>query len=226
MKTEFHSLYWDNIDHRIVDAQSKVFHKFKIPIMYTKGNHPHGTWMNAICRNSDADILVYFDADCVPLDREIVYESIEYAAKNNSFVGLAQVTNHISPCSHIFAAPSFFVITKSCYEQLGQPSFSETPRADVAEEVSYAAENVKKRYKCLYPTRFDGVPVEGVWRLSNYGLYGIGTLFQDRIYHLYQSRFNHNVELFMRRCDQICSDKFDVTGMYDSLKKFSGKIVD
>jgi hypothetical protein len=166
----------------------------------------------------------FFDADCVPLDRDIVEESIDYVTKNDSFLGIAQASNHVPPYSHIFATPAFFVITRSCYIGLGQPSFSETPRSDVAEEISYIAEERSKRYKCLYPTRFDGVPVEGVWRLSNYGLFGIGTLFQDRIYHLYQGRFNHNVELFVKRCEQICAGNFDVSVMHDCLKQFNGKI--
>jgi hypothetical protein len=225
MKITAHSLHWQNVDPRVVDAQKKVFDRFELPINYTKANYPHGAWMDQICRGLDSDVFIFFDADCVPLDREIVDESVAYAVENNTFVGLAQASNHIPPFTHIFAAPSFFVITKACYEQLGQPSFSETKRSDVAQEVSYIAEEKRKRYKCLYPTRFDSVPVEGVWRLSNYGLYGIGTLFQDRVYHLYQGRFNHNVELFVRRCEQICNGKFDMQGMHDSLKNFSGRIV-
>jgi hypothetical protein len=105
------------------------------------------------------------------------------------------------------------------------PSFSENSRSDVAEEVSYVAEAKGKRYRCLYPTRFDGIPLEGVWRLSNYGFFGIGTLFADKIYHLYQGRFNKNVELFCRRCDQIVEGKFDMSGMHDSLSEFRGNVV-
>jgi hypothetical protein len=225
MKAEIHSLHWNNVDQRLVQAQKTVLDKFGLSINYTKGNYPHGAWMDHVCRNSDADVLVFFDADCVPLDREIVDESIAYAIKNDSFVGLAQASNHIPPFSHVFAAPSFFVITRSCYEKLGSPSFSETRRSDVAQELSYIAEEKRKRYRCLYPTKFDGVPVEGVWRLSNYGLYGIGTLFANRVYHLYQGRFNHNVDLFCRRCEQIVQGNFDVTEMHDSLKEFDGKVV-
>lgn len=225
MNAQIHSLHWDNVDSRLVSGQKKVFDKFGLSINYTKGNYPHGAWMDHICQHSEADVFIFFDADCIPLNRKVIDESIEYVLRNDSFVGLAQASNHIPPYSHVFAAPSFFVITKSCYEKLGSPSFSETKRSDVAQELSYIAEERRKRYRCLYPTKFDGVPLEGVWRLSNYGYYGIGTLFGDSIYHLYQGRFNYNVDLFCKRCEQVICDRFDTTEMYDSLKEFRGKVV-
>jgi hypothetical protein len=225
MKVTAHTLCWNNVDPRILNSHAQVMEKFDLSVNYTKANIPHGTWMNAVCRDLDSDVFVFFDADCVPLDRAIVDETIKYAIANDTFMGIAQASNHIPPYNHIFAAPAFFVITKSCYRSLGNPSFSENSRSDVAEEVSHVAEISRKRYRCLYPTRFDGVPVEGVWRLSNYGYFGIGTLFADRIYHLYQGRFNKNVELFVRRCDQIVRGEFDMTGMHDSLKEFDGRVV-
>jgi hypothetical protein len=225
MTVTVHSLHWDNINPKVVDAQKKVLDALEIPIGYTKINAPHGAWMDHVCRNAKSDVLVFFDADCAPLDREIFDESVGYAIENNTFVGVAQASNHIPPRSHVFAAPAFFVITKSCYEHLGMPSFSENSRSDVAEEVSYVAEAKGKRYRCLYPTKFDGIPLGGVWRLSNYGFFGIGTLFANKIYHLYQGRLNKNVELFCRRCDQIVQGKFDVAGMHDSLSEFRGKVV-
>ncbi len=44
--------------------------------------------------------------------------------------------------------------------------------------------------------------------LSNLGYYGIGTVFDNSIYHLYQSRMAENIELFVKRCDQVTEDNF------------------
>ena len=104
MKITAHSLHWQNVDPRVVDAQKKVFDRFELPINYTKANYPHGAWMDQICRGLDSDVFIFFDADCVPLDREIVDESVAYAIENNTFVGLAQASNHIPPFTHVFAA--------------------------------------------------------------------------------------------------------------------------
>lgn len=223
MKISINSLHWDNYNQEIVEAQKKVFEKFEIPVNYTKATVRHGQWMDYICRTIDADIFVFFDADCMILNRQIFDNSIRYALENDSFVGAAQASNHIFPYSHIFAAPCFYVMTKSCYVQLGQPSYMENRRSDVAEEVSYVAEEKGKRYKAIYPNRFDGVPNQGVYRLGNYGYYGIGTVYQDSIYHLYESRYSTNVELFKRRCDEILKDNFNFETMFNSLDEFEDK---
>jgi hypothetical protein len=225
MKVSIHCLYWSTVNPSVFENHKMVLDKFELPAFYTKKNIPHGMWMNNVCNNFDSDVFVFFDIDCVPLERKIFDDSLEYVIKHNTFLGNAQASNHIKPMSHVFAAPSFFMITKDCYNELGKPTFSETSRSDVAQEVSYIAEERGKRYKCIYPTKFEGIPLEGVWRLSNYGLYGIGTLFQDKIYHLFQGRFNKNVELFGKRCQEIMRDSFDMSEMHDSLGEFNGPIV-
>lgn len=217
MQISVHSLHWNNYNQEIVDAHKKVFDKFEIPINYTKATVRHGLWMDYICKNTDADVFVFFDADCIPLNRKIFDDSIKYAVENNTFVGAAQASNHIFPYSHIFAAPCFHVMTKSCYVELGEPSYLETDRSDVAEEVSYVAEFKNKKYKAIYPTKYDDIPGQGLYKLGNYGNYGIGTVYQDSIYHLFESRFEKNVNLFKVRCEQVLSNTFDTTSMFNSI---------
>lgn len=226
MKVEYFTLHWDNVDARILESHKKVMNHFNIPIQYMNMNIDHGTWMTSIIRNTNADVYVFFDIDCVPLSKDVIDYSIHYAVENDSMIGNAQVSNHIYPFTHVFVAPSFFVITKSCYKLLGMPSFYPTQRSDVAEEVSYKAEEIGKRYKCFYPVKFDGIPKkDGVWRLSNYGYYGIGTLYDDKIYHLFESRWGDHIDLFEKRCEQIIKGEFDISTMYDSKEEFYGKKV-
>lgn len=226
MNVSYYTLHWDNVDSRILESHKKVMSHFNIPIQYMDMNIDHGTWMTSIIRNTISDVYVFFDIDCVPLSKEVVDYSINYAIENNSMIGAAQVSNHIPPFTHVFVAPCFFVISRSCYEELGKPSFYPTMRSDVAEEVSYVAEERGKRYKCFYPIKFDGVPKkDGVWRLSNYGYYGIGTLYDNKIYHLFESRWGDHIELFQKRCNQIIEGNFDTSTMYDSKEEFYGKKV-
>jgi hypothetical protein len=224
MKVSVHSLYFPNINPTVVECHKKVYQKFEIPVQYTAMNRPpirqipcdHGIWMDETIKNNDSDVFVFTDIDCVPLTRDIFMEGLKYVIQNDSFIGTAQASNHIHPRSHVFASPAFFFITKNCHNKMGSPSFKETNRSDVAQEVSYIAEERGINYRCWYPTKFDGVPMSGLWKLSNYGTYGIGTLFADKIYHLYESRFNANVDLFQKRCDQILSDNFITDGMTNS----------
>lgn len=217
MNISVHTLHWDNADPRIVTAHKKVFDSFNIPVIYTSQNLDHGSWLSAICKNSTADVAVFFDIDCVPLSRKAIFDCAEYARKNKTFIGTAQAANHLHPYIHTYASPAFMAMSLNGYKELGEPYFNATEALDVAENVSYVAYFKKHRYRCLYPTLFDLKP-NADWALTNYGRYGIGTLFSDKVYHLYQGRYAHRfpemLDLFERRCDQIVEGKFTTDGMH------------
>ena len=107
---------------------------------------------------------------------------------------------------------------------MGKPSFVENSRSDVAQEVSYVAEDMMVPYKSLYPTHFEREPVEGVWRLGNYGYYGIGTVFANSVYHLFQGRYQQNADLYKIRCQQIVDGTFTTEGMFSALDLYNGRI--
>lgn len=217
MKIELHTLYWDN-GTRLVEAQKKVFEHFGVNVNYTHANGVgHGAWMNRVMDNTDSDVVGFIDNDCVVTNKDIIDHCAHYAFTHNSFIGAAQATNHIKPYSHIFAAPCFLFVSKKAYENLGRPTFAETPRSDVAEEFSYLAEEAALPYRALYPTHFEREPIEGLWKLSNFGYYGIGTHFMGGIYHLYQGRYNTNVELFEQRCEEIINGTFSLEGAHNSI---------
>jgi len=215
MKIEFNTLYWNNTDERMVHAQKSVMDHFNIPINYYNEDVPHGSWMDRVCWNSNSDIIGFFDLDCVPINYHKIIECVKYVQKSKTFLGVAQTSNHISPKSHIYAAPAFFLVHKECFNMM-RSSFSETKRGDVAEEFSYVAETAGVKYRCLYPTTFEGEPTGGVWPLSNFGYYGIGTTFANTVYHLYQARFSSNIELFIKRCQEIINGTFDNSFHIDS----------
>lgn len=196
-----------------------VFDYLDIPIKQHKERKLHGLWMNEVIEDSDSDIIGFFDADCVPTNTEIVKNSIDYVKENRTFLGLAQATNNKGDPSHIFAAPSFFIIHKDCYDFMGKPSFLETNRSDVAQEVTYKAESLGIGFKLIYPSFYEEIPVSSggkPWPLSNYGSFGIGTLFEGGIYHLYQGREARNVNLFQLRSHQIVDNSFTTKGMKSS----------
>jgi hypothetical protein len=219
MNVSIFSLYWDN-GKSLYELNKKVTDHFELNVNYHNLNNiRHGHWMDNIMHNCNSEVIGFFDVDCIPTNRDIVEKSISYVVENNSFIGIAQASNHIPPCSHIFAAPAFFFITKDCYmNRLNKPSFLENERSDVAEEVSYVAEEKNVKYRCFYPTHFERPSTEGVWDLSNYGKFAIGTHFNGGIYHLYQGRFANNVALFNERCNQIISGNFSTQNMISSIE--------
>lgn len=210
---ELNTLAWPNADPRLVRAHLHVCKHLGLDVAYTMEEVPHGLWMDKTLASSASDIVGFLDVDCVPLNRQAIDAAVQYVAQTKSFIGLAQVSNHIPPCSHIFAAPAFFFIWRETWEKLGRPTFLETPQADVAENVSYSAEVQGLRYKTLFPVAYTKPAREGIWNLHTYGVYGIGTLFEGGVYHLYQGRFPDNVELFEKVCESICNNTFSTQGM-------------
>ena len=212
MKAEIHSLNWPSSDPRLAEEQKAIFDYFRLPLSQHHRKLDHSLWMDAVLQQSRADVVLFVDNDCVPLTRAAVMEALHWAAKQNSFLGLAQATNHINKGVHIFAAPAFLAISRTAWTRLGQPSCRPTQRGDVAEELSWRAEEQGLTYKAWYPTHFHHPSREGLWRLGNYGTYGIGSVFADRVFHLYQGRFADNVELFVRVCTDIRNDCFSTEG--------------
>ena len=225
LRVEINTLYWEGSPPELINAHKKVTNHFQIPVNYYDHTIRHGEWMDHVCENSSSDIIGFLDGDCVPLSKKAVIRSVNYVKENNTFMGIVQASNHIPPKSHIYAAPAFFFITKDCWRRLGT-SFRETARSDVAEEICYVAENKGIRYRGIYPTSYEREPIEGVWRLGNYGFYGVGTVFEDFCYHLYQGRMGSNLELFVKRCDEIVSNTFDASEFISSTNfNYKGNIV-
>lgn len=224
MKVEFNTLHWNNVPQEVLYNHRKIVDYFNISVNYYSENTRHGEWMDRVCAESDSDIIGFFDCDCIPLSREKILECIEFVAKTETFIGAAQASNHIPPKTHIFAAPAFFLVSKKCWQQVNT-SFLETPRSDVCEEFAYNAESKGVRYRCLYPDTFDDEPYEGVWPLHNYGYYGLGTVFENTVYHLYQIRAGNNVERFVETCNKVLNNQ-PVIGRYCSKTYyFPGRVV-
>ena len=225
MKISLNTLYFPNSNPEFIEAAKSVHQKFDLVINYHEHAVRHGAWMDHVINESTADVVGFLDIDCIPLTANAVKDMIKFVAKNKSIAGCAQATNHIPPMSHIFVAPCCFFIWRPLWEAIGRPSFTETNRSDVCQEVCYVAEANGVRMKALYPSFFEREPEEGVWRLHNYGLYGVGTTFQNQFYHLYQSRFQSNVDLFIQRCKEVVDGTFTTDGMFESTDfSFQGRI--
>lgn len=213
IKCSIHSLVWPNSDVRLIQNHKKVCDYFNINVEYHQEKIDHGEWMNNVILQSDSEIVGFMDVDCVPFCRSIVDHAISWVAQHKSFLGIAQVSNHIPPYSHIYAGPAFYFMWRETWEKLNRPTFCATPQADVAENVSYMAEISRVFYKTLYPTHYTKAPRDGLWRLHTYGDFGIGTVYEGGVYHLYEGRFAEQIDLFSEVCEQIVQEKFTTQGM-------------
>lgn len=222
LKAQINCLYWDNTNPKIVEYHQKVMNYFNIPVVYTNKNIHHGIWIDEVLNTSDADIIGFIDSDCIPLTPNAIIEAINRTAEGY-LVGNAQVTNCIKAKHDLFCAPSFLAISKDYYKKIGSPSAVNNKRSDVAQEITRAAVEKEKRIKMYFPTSFQSVPVGGIWRLSGYGSYGVGTIFDEKFYHLFQARFQKNVDLFINTCECVLrGDLKSINRQYDCKGEYAG----
>lgn len=217
MKTSIHTLAWDNISEKVIGTHKKVTEHFNLNVNYYHQNSPHGIWMKDVLNQSSDDVVGFLDIDCVPTNKHVVPFVQNYVFDNQTFLGITQCSSFPGPEPeqryHIYAAPSFYFIYREKWIDLGCPGFAEGNNCDVGQCTTKTAEHATLPYQCLYPTHYDKPASYPEWRLSNYGYYGIGTHYQGGVYHLYESRNNNNIDLFVSRCDQIIDGTFSTSGM-------------
>ena len=197
------SLYWANIDKKLVKTQADVFHHLGFEIEQTlETGLNHGVFLDRIMASlGDEDIMLCVDIDCFPTNRDIVNHAFAQAAAGR-LIGCSQVSAHID-ANRIFTAPMFLALSKRLWQNLGAPSFCETPNGDIAQQVHDCAvqAGVEIEYlapwACLIPK----------WSLAGQALYGVGTFYRGGIFHLFQSRTSPFTFAFYKVADDVLQDR-------------------
>jgi hypothetical protein len=222
MKLSINTLCWTNSNPILKEYHSKVLSKFCYDVEYTHENIPHGMWMNKILNSKKADVYLFLDVDCVPMYPWVIQDTLEYVERGY-MVGNAQVTNCINAKHDLFCAPSFLMISNDYYESLGKPNCNNNARSDVAQELTRSAVASSKRIKMYFPSSFQGVGPGGIWRLGPYGYYGLGTIFDESTFHMFNSRDNVSIEKFTSTCEKILSNKQnEIDRRFDSKLEYDG----
>jgi hypothetical protein len=207
---QVHTLYWPDLDKRFPSAHKLLMEQFNIPVNYHETQISHGDWLDRILRSSRAEVVGFLDVDCIPLHPAAITNVAQSALSNKTISGIVQVANDIAPMSHIYISPACIFIHRRTYHELGSPSLkAKERRYDVAELLSKRAAARGIRTIGLFPTHYEKEGKNGVWRLHNYGFYGIGSVYGgNQFYHLWQCRYPSNAELFQKRCSEVISGAF------------------
>lgn len=216
MKATIYSVFMDNIPWQVLDAQKRVMDKMTdIEFVQYRTDRSHAETLDFIAENSDDDVMIFMDIDCIPLNDDIIGQAVQLASQGYLF-GNAQSSSHIDGGKHAFVAPSFMALSKKTYNELGCPSFRPTARGDVGEELTWVAEAVGVSRIMLMPVHFESSPTPvdmgGVvsnpicWNVEGH-LFGLNTtfVFQGRLatFHSFQSSLAQT-ERFIRKCDEVC----------------------
>jgi hypothetical protein len=206
------SFYHQFTSPAMFEWHQKVFNGFNLPVNYipTSGelsNYTHATAIDTFLRSTNADYVILFDIDCIPLHSGVVNSIVDIIRDQRTIFGVAQQSNHIikpngSFC-HPYAAPACFGISRAVLETLNYPSFCPTDRGDTAEELTWLAEENRKKIKLKlwYPIRYQK-PC-GDWHVGPLP-YGIGTTYgEEMVYHTFFSHQQSSVDLFVKKCESM-----------------------
>jgi hypothetical protein len=198
---EIHSWASPTMNEEYLAYHAAVFKQLNLKINYSRSSQPsHGVWITRVLRSTHADVIVFFDLDCVPLCRKIVEFSVAEAFKKSTLYGIAQVSNHISPASFIFCGPAFLVIDLRLYRKLGSPYLHASPWYDTAEYLSALCCDEQIEYYTLMPIAYHEEPSD---RLHSIGRYGVGTYYDGGIFHLWRGREGRHLEIFKTVCSSV-----------------------
>ena len=216
MKPIILSPYMANVNPAVKDAQFRVMNRLctEIPFHQILTTKPHGETLTNLarsCMQKGYDVVMFIDIDAVPLSTTAI-EHTNNRAYRGHLIGNIQRSNHIQNDQHLFVAPSFMAMSLNYWTWAGQPSFTETERGDVGEELTYAWEAKGWPTQMYMPTGYEASPAEcKSWALAD-GMphFGLGTTFAlgniPMSYHAFQIRMGGMVERFLNKCEQIIAE--------------------
>jgi hypothetical protein len=195
------TFYNHKVDKRIPEMQKKVFNAFGMDIMqiYCEDWKGHAGEVDYFLNNLVAgttDIIHLWDIDCIPLNSEIV-PMLHELAENGTIASVAQKASHI-PNSIIYASPACIAFSYRTWEKLGKPSFQATDRSDCGGELTHKARELGTNVFMLYPKTVE----QPKWHLDGEIMFGMGTNYQDQIYHAFLSR-KDNTAMFIKKCEEV-----------------------
>lgn len=218
------SIFMKNIDTNMVTLQKQVVEKYnksKVPFLQVLTDGSHAQTMQKIMElleQNKYDAVLFLDIDAVPLSDDAIDYFLEQAYLGK-LIGNAQRSNHIDNNQHVFAAPSAMAFTIETYHKAGKPSLEPNYRGDVAEELTFRAEESKIPVELLMPIRYDAEPVKFHWELDqrpywtladNMPNFGIGTTFgvdgKEMFWHMFQSFHLGQKERFEKKCKELLND--------------------
>lgn len=146
-------------------------------------------------------MITIFDIDCIPLKSEVLIDAFNMCKDGLFVFGCAQQANHLLD-KNIYVSPAFITFSYSLYTKLKMPSFIETDHSDVGGEFTKNCKKNSINIKMLYPTKVE----EPRWKLGGQYLFGLGTTYEDLIYHAFEIRKSHSIERFISLCKVVLNE--------------------
>jgi hypothetical protein len=160
--------------------------------------------MNDVMESAEpGKILLFVDIDAIPLNREALVLAMKTAGEGG-ILGCAQAANHMDRAHFIYAGPMFLALTKKTWVELDRPSFHADAEFDAGMRLSDLATQRGVAIRLLYPN----VVCIPKWKLADAGVFGIGTFYEGKVFHLFESRKGAlYVDLFSYIAGNVLNDR-------------------
>lgn len=197
-----------NISKDTLDLQKAVVKKF-LPkgwefnqVLY-KDSHGHA--MQRCTDENKNEVTIFLDIDCIPKSKEAFRFLFDdrWSCNNGTLIGCAQRANHIKNNKHIYVGPFCMAFMNSTYEEVGRPTFLETARGDVGEELTYRWQEKGKSVAFLWPSDVQ----HPLWELFGTVQFGLGTTYEDLFYHTFCARTTQGQSLFINECNRVLGNE-------------------
>jgi hypothetical protein len=195
------SFYMDNVVADVVQHQRAVLEKF-IPrdfaLVQKRTTGTHAVALDDFVRNTEYDLIVVLDIDCVPLDASSI-PALAMRAARGELAGCVQRANHIDNHGHLYVGAFCMAFTRQLWEKLGRPSFQPTDRGDVGEELTYRCEAIQQPIHMIWPSSVE----VALWDLTDNHKFGFNTEYDGSFLHAFGIRNSENQRKFVDRCRNI-----------------------
>jgi len=157
--------------------------------------------------------VLILDVDCIPLSSNALDYTFNQC-ESGKLIGNVQRSNHLNNNKHLYCGASCVAISRNTWEKIGRPSSAPTNRSDICEEYAWLSSQNNVDIEFFTPLEYERLPYNepNPWPLDDIlPPYGIGTTFgnnknEPMFYHLFQSRLNLHVELFINKCNSLLND--------------------
>jgi hypothetical protein len=195
------SFYMDNVVADVVQHQRAVLEKFvpaDFALVQKLSTRTHADALDDFVKNTEYDLIVVLDIDCVPLSASSV-PTLAMRAAQGELVGCVQRANHIDNHGHLYIGAFCMAFTRQLWEKLGRPSFQPTSRGDVGEELTYRCEEIHQPIHMIWPSSVE----VALWDLTDKQKFGLNTEYDGSFLHAFGIRESANQRKFVDRCRDI-----------------------
>ena len=209
LSLEIYSTYCHNVPAELLEMQAKVFKHLGLPLQQVEFgadenddkvlHRGHGETIEHLIRESSADLLIFFDIDCIPLNRGIIEYGYLPSMLAGCLVGPAQRANHIDRL--IYAAPSAIGFPRSLYSRVGSPALGPTKVFDVCGKFTHACESQRIPVIKLPPVS-SLLPKYSLYNDTEHH-YGHGTTYAGGIFHSFEIRLGSTRDMFLDKCREV-----------------------